>query len=160
MSTMPAVSMFTDGATLGSNPGRAGYAAIWMREYGEGEVSGGFRRSTNNRMELFAAIAGLEDLEMPSRVAIYSDAEYLVNAVEENWIGRWQLHGWLTRAGKAVKNQDLWLRLIAAMARHRVTFKWVRGHAGHLMNEAADRLANEAANGAGLPDDEGFEAAR
>ncbi len=139
------VEMFTDGAAVPTNPGPGGYAVIWSADNDWHTLSGAFRWTTNNRMELFAAITGLEALDRPSRVRIVSDAKYLVNAISKDWIRSWRHRGWKTRKGEPMKNADLWLRLDQQLTRHAVEFAWVRGHNGHLENGFADRLANDAA---------------
>lgn len=141
------VTIYTDGGCIG-NPGPGGWAAILR--YGEHErtLSGRFRDTTNNRMEMRAAIEALETLKRPCPVAIYTDSNYLRNGITQ-WVHNWQRNGWQTASKKPVKNKDLWQRLLAAIARHEpaggVTWHWTRGHAGDELNEAADNLANTAA---------------
>lgn len=141
------VVAYTDGGCIG-NPGPGGWAAVL--EYGahRKELSGGFRNTTNNRMELRAAIEALEALKRPCRVEIYTDSAYLRNGITK-WMANWQRNGWRTADKKPVKNQDLWQRLSAAVARHvpagGVEWMWLKGHAGHEGNERADALANAAA---------------
>ena len=133
-----AVEMFTDGACSG-NPGPGGWGVILRYNGVEKELSGGARETTNNRMEMMAAIAGLEALKKKSRVKIYTDSKYLQQGVEE-WMPGWKAKGW----PKKIKNQDLWQRIDHLMAGHEVTFHWVRGHDGHIENERADALARAA----------------
>jgi ribonuclease HI len=137
------VELFTDGACLG-NPGPGGWGALLRLGPRERELSGGEAQTTNNRMELMAAIAGLEALKRPCEVVLTTDSQYVKRGVEE-WMARWRANGWRTSDRKPVKNQDLWERMSAALAGHRVTWKWVKGHAGHLENERVDVLARDAA---------------
>ena len=139
MAEPPEVEVFTDGACHG-NPGPGGWAAI-LRYRGTEKELGGFEpHTTNNRMEMTAAIAGLEALNRPCRVRLYSDSQYLRDGITR-WINNWKRRGWLTADRQPVKNIDLWRRLDAAAARHDVAWIWVRGHSGHLENERADALA-------------------
>jgi ribonuclease HI len=119
----------------------------------EKELSGGFRDTTNNRMELMGAIAALEALREPCEVNIVTDSQYLVNAVEKRWVYGWKAKGWRRSGSGKVLNIDLWERLLILLAKHTVTFTWVRGHAGHAENERCDVLAVEAASGRDLPED-------
>ncbi|MGE4217965.1 MAG: ribonuclease HI [Alphaproteobacteria bacterium] len=137
-----AVEIFTDGACSG-NPGPGGWGAILRYGAHEKELSGGEPETTNNRMEMLAAIHALEALTRPMTVALYTDSNYLRDGIMR-WIHQWKANGWRTAAKKPVKNQDLWERLDAAMKRHRVEWHWVRGHAGHPENERADKLARDA----------------
>ena len=139
----PSVEIFTDGACLG-NPGPGGWAALLRYKTVERCLSGGERESTNNRMELMAAIAGLEALKRPSRVRLTTDSQYVKQGIE-TWLARWHANGWRTSDRKAVKNQDLWQRLAQAAAPHRIAWHWTRGHAGHAENERVDQLARVAA---------------
>jgi ribonuclease HI len=136
------VEIYTDGACRG-NPGPGGWAAVLR--YGEHEKTlvGAERETTNNRMELMAAIRGLEALTRPCRVTLYTDSEYLKKGITE-WLPGWKRRGWKTAAGQPVKNSDLWQRLEAAELPHRVDWRWVRGHSGHPENERVDALAREA----------------
>jgi ribonuclease HI len=142
-----AVEIFTDGACRG-NPGPGGWGAILRYRGVEKELSGGEPATTNNRMELTAAIAGLEALKRPCRVAIYTDSQYLRDGITR-WLPRWKARGWKTADKKPVKNVDLWQRLDLAQAPHEITWHWVRGHVGHPENERADALARAAAAAAG-----------
>lgn len=135
------VEVYTDGACSG-NPGPGGWGALLVYRGAERERKGGERSTTNNRMELMAAIMALESLNRPSRVRLTTDSVYLKEGIT-NWIHNWKRNGWRTARRKPVKNADLWRRLDAALARHRVEWHWVRGHAGHAENERADRLARE-----------------
>lgn len=141
---MPALFAYTDGACSG-NPGPGGWGALLIAREGEAvlktrELKGGARDTTNNRMELLAAIAALEALERPSNITVVTDSAYVKGGITE-WIGGWKRRGWRSSTGKPVKNEDLWKRLDAAAARHQVTWEWVKGHAGHPENERADELA-------------------
>jgi ribonuclease HI len=139
MSELSEVEVFTDGACRG-NPGPGGWAAI-LRYRGTEKEFGGFEPdTTNNRMEMTAAIAGLEALKRPCRVRLYSDSQYLRDGITK-WMGGWKKRGWRTADKQPVKNIDLWQRLDTASARHEVTWIWVRGHSGHPENERADALA-------------------
>ncbi len=139
---MKHVEIFTDGACSG-NPGPGGWGAILRYRGVEKEFSGAEPETTNNRMELMAAIAALEALKEPVEVDLYTDSEYLKKGITE-WLPQWKARGWKTAAKKPVKNADLWQRLEAAMAPHKVRWHWVKGHAGHAENERADALAREA----------------
>ena len=139
------VSIYTDGSCLG-NPGPGGWGAILVYGAVEKELSGGEDNTTNNRMELMAAIMALEALNRPVEVTLTSDSVYLKDGITK-WIHGWKKNGWKTAAKKPVANQDLWQRLDAAIAPHRITWAWVKGHAGHPMNERCDDLARQAAEG-------------
>ena len=136
------VEIFTDGACSG-NPGPGGWAAILRYRGVEKELSGFEPLTTNNRMEMMAAIAGLEALKRPCRVRLFSDSQYLRDGITK-WIHAWKQRGWRTADKKPVKNVDLWQRLDAALGSHEVHWHWVRGHSGHELNERADALAREA----------------
>jgi ribonuclease HI len=136
------VELYTDGACSG-NPGPGGWGAWIIAAGREKELSGAERATTNNRMELKAAIEGLRALKRPCRVALYTDSNYLRYGITE-WLARWKANGWRTADRQAVKNQDLWEALEEAMRPHEVEWHWVRGHAGNPGNERADRLAREA----------------
>ncbi len=138
----PHVDVFTDGACTG-NPGPGGWAAILRAGSHERELSGGEKATTNNRMELMAAIGALEALKKPSAVTIHTDSRYVMDGATK-WLPRWKLNGWRTADKKPVKNDDLWRALEAAAAPHAVTWRWVQGHAGHPENERADALARAA----------------
>ena len=137
-----AVHLFTDGACSG-NPGPGGWGTILRWRGQEKEMSGAEPQTTNNRMELFAAIAGLEALKRPARVRIHTDSMYLKDGITK-WIHAWKKKGWKTADKKPVKNVDLWQRLEAAIERHDVSWHWVRGHSGHVENERADEIARLA----------------
>ena len=153
---MKQVTIYTDGACIG-NPGPGGYGAVILFGQYRKEISGGYSKTTNNRMEILAAIRALEALTEPCEVTLHSDSEYVVNAIEKGWAENWKARGWKRgRQGRA-KNPDLWGRLLDLTSTHRVTFKWVRGHAGNVENERCDRLASRAARGEKLCVDEGYE---
>jgi ribonuclease HI len=137
----PQVTVYTDGACSG-NPGPGGWGAILISGPHRKEICGGEPQTTNNRMELAAAIAALDALKKPSHVDLHSDSEYLRNGISM-WIEGWKRNGWQTSARQPVKNVELWQRLDAARQRHEVRWHWVRGHAGHTENERADELARE-----------------
>lgn len=139
---MVQVDLFTDGAAKG-NPGPGGYGAILRSGAHEKELSGGFYHTTNNRMELMAAIAALEALKRPSTVTLTTDSTYVRDGISK-WLANWKRNGWRTAAKKPVKNEDLWRRLDAAQAPHQVDWRWVKGHAGHAENERCDELARMA----------------
>ena len=153
------IELFTDGACLG-NPGPGGYAAILKIDKHCREISGGFRKTTNSRMELMAAIAGLEALEKPCRVTLYSDSRYLVDTYNKGDVRRWQANGWMRTRREAAENVDLWERLLELCKVHQVEMVWVEGHAGHPENNRCDQLARIAAQDENLPPDEAFEAGR
>ncbi|MCR5251086.1 MAG: ribonuclease HI [Lachnospiraceae bacterium] len=155
---MTKVTIFTDGAARGNPDGPGGYGVVlqFVDKSGtlhEQELSAGYRKTTNNRMELMAAIVGLEELRFPCEVDLYSDSQYLVKAFNEHWIESWISKGWKRGRNEEVKNVDLWKRLLKAKEQHRVNFIWVRGHAGHPENERCDRLATSAADGNELLED-------
>lgn len=137
------VEVHTDGACLG-NPGPGGWGALLRHAGRERELAGGEAGTTNNRMELMAAIRALEALKEPCDVALYTDSQYVQKGIAE-WLPNWIRRGWKTAGGDPVKNQDLWQRLHAAAQRHHVRWHWVKGHAGHPENERADTLARDAA---------------
>jgi ribonuclease HI len=139
MASMPEVEIFTDGACSG-NPGPGGWGAILRYGSVEKELAGGEPQTTNNRMEMMAAIAGLEALNRPCKVRLYTDSQYLRDGITR-WLSNWKARGWRTAAKTPVKNLDLWQRLEQAAAPHEIEWHWVRGHSGHPENERADALA-------------------
>ena len=156
---MMKVSIFTDGAARGNPDGPGGYGTVLRYIDSKGQVherefSQGYKKTTNNRMELMAAIVGLEALNKPCEVELYSDSKYLVDAFDKNWLDSWIKNGWKTAGKKPVKNKDLWIRLIEAKKDHKVHFNWVKGHDGHPENERCDKLATTAADGTELIEDE------
>ena len=152
------VDIYTDGAARGNPEGPGGYGTVLEYRDTKGnlhtkELSQGYRKTTNNRMELMAAIAGLEALNRPCQVNLYSDSKYLVDAFNQHWIENWVRKGWKRGKNEPVKNIDLWKRLLAAKEPHQVTFIWVKGHDGHPQNERCDALATGAADGEDLAED-------
>ncbi|MCX7970239.1 MAG: ribonuclease HI [Negativicutes bacterium] len=154
---MKQVQIYTDGACTG-NPGRGGYAAILI--YGERRktLSGGFRLTTNNRMEMMAVIAALEQLKYSCDLTIYSDSRYLVQAFNDSWLEKWQNNGWRNARGEPVANVDLWQRLLDLLAGHQYRFVWIKGHSGQPENCQCDQLAVAACQAGDLPADEQYEA--
>ncbi len=138
---MPKVTIYTDGACKG-NPGPGGWGAILFYGDKKKEICGGEPATTNNRMELMGAISALELLNRPCKVELHTDSQYVMKGIQE-WIRGWKARGWKTADKSPVKNDDLWKRLDAARDRHDVDWRWVKGHAGHPLNERADALANE-----------------
>lgn len=153
--TLKQVIIYTDGACI-DNPGPGGYGAILLSGGHRRELSGGFRLTTNNRMELMAAIVALEALKVPCQVTVYSDSSLLVKAMDEGWLQKWHTKGW-KRGKKWVLNADLWRRLDAACRPHEVHFVWVKGHSGNRGNERADRLSLLAAQAQVLAVDTAYE---
>ncbi|MGB0292570.1 MAG: ribonuclease HI [Luteolibacter sp.] len=154
---MKQVTIYTDGACKG-NPGPGAYGVVLLFGEHRKEVSAGYRLTTNNRMELLAAITALNLLQQPCKVELHSDSKYLVQAMNDRWIDGWQKKDWVNSKKEPVKNKDLWLQLLDAIGSHDITWKWVKGHAGNTENERCDELANEAVIADGLLEDEGFEA--
>jgi ribonuclease HI len=146
------INIYTDGAASG-NPGPGGYGAILEYKGHRKELAEGFRRTTNNRMELLAVICALEALTKEGLdVTVYSDSKYVVDAVEKNWLWSWQKKGF-----KKKKNVDLWRRFIPLYKKHNIKFVWLKGHAGHPQNERCDQLAVQASLGGGLQQDAAYE---
>lgn len=156
--TSPAkpVHVFTDGACSG-NPGPGGYAAILQYGQHRRELSGGYRRTTNNRMELTAVIKALEALKEPCAVTLFTDSEYVANSLSKGWARGWRAKGWRRTGGKIVPNWELWRQLLDLCERHHVRVRWVEGHSGHAENERCDELAVSAASRPNLPIDRGYE---
>ena len=154
--TMTRVTLYTDGACSG-NPGPGGFGAVLQSGENRNELSGGFRSTTNNRMELLAVIAGLETLRKPCGVTVFSDSRYIVDAVNKGWAVRWRANGWRRNKKDKAVNPDLWGRLLKQLERHDVEFRWVKGHAGNPGNERADKLAVKASRGNNLAVDEEYE---
>lgn len=152
---MKQVEIFTDGSCLG-NPGSGGYGAILRYQGQQKELAGGYQHTTNNRMELMAAIVALETLQENCKVVLYTDSQYLSQAITKKWLVNWQKNGWKTAAKKPVKNRDLWERLHVQLLRHEVKFQWVRGHDGHTENELCDTLARSQSSRKDLPLDLGY----
>lgn len=157
------VKIYTDGAARGNPDGPGGYGTVLEYVDSKGqlhtkELSQGYKKTTNNRMELMAVIAGLEALNRPCQVELYSDSKYVVDAFNQHWIDGWLKKGWKRGKNEPVKNVDLWKRLLTAKEPHQVTFIWVKGHDGHLQNERCDTLATTAADGNDLIEDAGCQA--
>ena len=150
------VEIFTDGGCTG-NPGPGGYGIILKHGEKTREISGGYRRTTNNRMELTAAIVGLESLRYPCAVTLYTDSQYVSNGISKGWAKKWRSNGWMRTPKDPAINPDLWAKLLDLCDKHQVTFSWVKGHAGHEENERCDRLAVAAAAQKDLPVDEEYE---
>ncbi len=152
------VTIYTDGAARGNPDGPGGYGTVLQYVDPQGvlherEYSAGYKKTTNNRMELMAVIIGLEALNRPCEVDLYSDSKYVIDAFNQHWIDSWLKNNWKNSQKKAVKNVDLWKRLLKAKERHKVSFHWVKGHDGHPENERCDTLATTAADGSDLLDD-------
>jgi ribonuclease HI len=158
MTDLRQVTIYTDGACV-KNPGQGGYGVVILDGENRRELSGGFRLTTNNRMEIMAAIAGLQALDVGCDVTIYSDSKYLVDAITLGWVERWRARNWQRSPSATAVNPDLWEILLQLCARHRVKFVWLRGHAGNVENERCDRLAVRAAQEEDLPPDIQYEAA-
>lgn len=151
MNRSPDITIFTDGAASG-NPGPGGYGVILLSGRHQKKLSGGFNRTTNNRMELLAVITALEQLKIKnSRVKIYTDSRYVSEAVNQGWLFEWEQKGFRKK-----KNPDLWRRFLDAYRNHQVEIIWIKGHNDNPMNEECDRLAVEASKRPGLPDDPGY----
>jgi ribonuclease HI len=152
------VKIYTDGAARGNPDGPGGYGTVLEFIDSKGqlhtkELSCGYKKTTNNRMELMAVIAGLEALNRPCEIELYSDSKYVVDAFNQHWIDGWLKKGWKRGKNEPVKNVDLWKRLLKAKEPHQITFIWVKGHDGHPQNERCDTLATTAADGGNLLDD-------
>ena len=150
------IQLYTDGACQG-NPGPGGFGAVLLFEKHRKELSGGYRKTTNNRMELMAVIKGLEALKEKCKVEVYSDSKYVVDALSKGWAAKWRANGWRRNKRESAENPDLWGRLLKLCEFHEVTFHWVRGHSGHNENERCDKLATEAANQPDLSADQPYE---
>ena len=153
---MREVNLYTDGACSG-NPGKGGYGAILTFNGHEKVMSEGFVLTTNNRMELLAAVVGLETLKEPCKVTLYSDSKYLVDAIKNGWVYSWKKKGWKKSDGKKALNPDLWERILTQLTIHEVELVWLKGHAGHEYNERCDALAVGAYNSLNLKHDEIYE---
>ena len=150
------ITIHTDGACSG-NPGPGGYGALIQSGGKSVELSGGFRKTTNNRMELLAVIEGLQSLRLPNEVTVFSDSKYIVDAVNKGWARRWQANGWQRNKRERALNPDLWEKLLKLLNRHDVSLRWIKGHAGNPGNERADSLAVAASRARDLKVDEGYE---
>lgn len=153
---MKTVDIYTDGACSG-NPGKGGYGVILSYNGKTKEISEGFLTTTNNRMEITAAVVALEALKEPCKVNLTSDSKYLVDSVNQGWLKKWSSNGWMRTKSEKAKNTDLFKRLLKQLEIHDVTFIWVKGHAGHPMNDRCDYLATSAIKGKHLSVDKGFE---
>ena len=156
MSDIKHIIIHTDGSSKG-NPGPGGYGAILEFRGQEKEISGGYRKTTNSRMELMAVIAALEALKQPCSVTIYSDSRYVVNSMTEGWARSWRKNGWVRNRGDRAENPDLWEAVLELCDRHDVEFRWVEAHSGDPKNERCDQLARAPAARPNLPTDEGYE---
>jgi ribonuclease HI len=156
LTDQPQVIIYTDGACIG-NPGPGGYGAVLIADDRRKELSGGFRLTTNNRMELLAAIEALAALRGRRTVVLHSDSAYVVNGISLGWAAKWRSKGWHRTKTQLATNSDLWQRLLELSEAHDAEFRWVPGHAGVVENERCDRLATAAAAGRDLPIDDGYE---
>ncbi len=152
---MKEVTIYTDGGCIG-NPGPGGYGVVLMYGQHRKELSGGYKLTTNNRMELMAVIEGLKAIKEPCKVKLYSDSRYVVDAMKLGWAKRWQKNNWRRQKKYKVKNPDLWQQLIALCEKHQVEFIWVRGHAGNTENERCDELSYQSAEEKSLQEDKGY----
>lgn len=158
-SDKPEVRIYSDGAAKSNPEGPGGFGTILEYEDSKGkmhvkELAVGYRKTTNNRMELMGVIAGMEELKLPCSVTVYTDSKYVADAFRRNWLDAWQKKGWRRSDKSPVKNVDLWKRLIKASEDHDVTYEWIKGHAGHPQNERCDEMASEAALRSNLAVDE------
>ncbi|MDJ0511444.1 MAG: ribonuclease HI [Crocosphaera sp.] len=153
---MKKIEIYTDGACSG-NPGKGGYGVVLIYNQHRKEISGGYRLTTNNRMEMMAAIIGLEALTAHCDVTLYTDSRYLVDAITKGWAKKWQANDWQRNSKEMAKNHDLWQRLLDLCEHHQVEFIWVKGHAGHAENERCDRLAVAASQKEDLSIDKVYE---
>ncbi len=149
------VQIYTDGACSG-NPGPGGYGVVLIHKERVKELSGGYKNTTNNRMELLAVIKGLEALKKPCEVDLYSDSKYVVDAVNKGWLENWQKSNWKKSDGAQVKNPDLWKRILNLKKKHRINWHWVKGHADNIYNNRCDYLAVEAIKNPELNEDPGY----
>lgn len=152
---MKHITIYTDGSSRG-NPGPGGYGTLLIYNGHQKELSGGFAKTTNNRMEILAALCGIESLKESCKVTVYSDSKYVIDTMDKGWIHGWEKKGWSRGPRKPLKNVDLWKRMLDAVRDHDITWKWVKGHSGHPENERCDVLATTAADRRGNPVDEGF----
>ncbi|MBR4874707.1 MAG: ribonuclease HI [Clostridia bacterium] len=149
------IDLYTDGACSG-NPGKGGYGVVLKYKEHTKELSGGFSLTTNNRMEILAVIKGLEALNETCNVNVYSDSKYVIDAINEGWVYKWELNGWMRNKKDPAINVDLWEQLLVLLDEHNVEFHWVKGHAGHAENERCDKLAVSAYQSDDLPEDTGY----
>lgn len=148
--------MYTDGGALG-NPGPGGFGVVLLYKQHRKELSGGYRLTTNNRMELMAVIAGLEKLNQPCDITLYTDSRYIADAISKGWAKRWKASGWRRNPKEAALNPDLWERVLSLLEQHQINVVWVKGHAGNTENERCDQLSVAAAHRRDLPVDEIYE---
>lgn len=153
MPDMKHVIIYTDGACANNPYGNGGYGTIIVNGTQRQELSGGFQNTTNNRMEMYAVIKGLEALQEPCEATVYSDSKYLVDSISKGWVYRWQTNNWMRNKKDPALNVDLWQRILDLCQKHKVTLQWVRGHAGHPENERCDQLAVRALKQENLPSD-------
>lgn len=153
---MKNITIYTDGSCI-NNPGKGGYGVVLMYKNHRKELSGGFRLTTNNRMEIMATIIALEALKEKCRVELYTDSQYVVDSIMKGWAKKWQRNGWKRNKREKAKNADLWEKLLSLCDRHDVNFIWVKGHSGNKENEICDTLAFEAAHKNNLLVDEFYE---
>lgn len=153
---MKTVTIYTDGACSG-NPGAGGYGVVLLYGTARKELSGGYRLTTNNRMEVLAVIRGLEALKEPCHVLLYSDSKYVVDAIEKGWVVKWRQNGWMRNKKERASNVDLWEQLLVLLERHQVSFRWVKGHADNPENERCDALARAAIQSGNLLEDTAYQ---
>jgi len=153
------VVIYTDGGCI-NNPGTGGYGVVYLRGRKRKEMSGGFRKTTNNRMELMACIVALRYLKSKRSVTIYSDSKYVVDGIDKGWANKWKVKGWKRTKTEKAENVDLWSELLELCDKHKVKFKWVKGHVGNPENERCDNLAMRAMSKKGLPPDRNYEAGK
>ncbi len=153
---MKTITIYTDGACSG-NPGAGGYGVVMLYGSARKELSGGYRKTTNNRMEVLAVIKGLEALKEPCTIKLYSDSKYVVDAIEKGWAKKWRSQGWMRNNKEKASNVDLWEHLLALLEIHKVSFIWVKGHAENPENERCDQLARAAIQKNTLENDENYE---
>jgi ribonuclease HI len=156
MSEQQHITIYTDGACIG-NPGPGGYGVVLRHGTYRKELTGGFRLTTNNRMEIMAAIIGLRALKRKCTVTVYTDSQYVVDSIMKGWAQRWQVQGWKRNKKERAINPDLWEQLLTLCAQHNVRFEWIRGHAGNVENERCDYLSMQAARQPDLLVDTGYE---
>ncbi len=150
------ITIYTDGGSI-NNPGPGGYGAVIIMDGNQQEFTGGYRLTTNNRMELMGCIVALKNLKSPDKpVALYSDSSYVVNGINKGWAAKWRQNGWLKSDKRPAINPDLWDELLTLIARFNIRFNWVKGHAGNPLNERCDELAVATARSADLPEDTGY----
>ena len=152
---MKSLDIYTDGACSG-NPGPGGYGVVMLYNGNRKELNGGYRKTTNNRMEILAVIKGLESLKEPCNVTLYSDSKYVIDAITKGWVTKWKKNGWKRNAKDKALNVDLWERILELLDIHNVSFVWVKGHADNVENERCDCLARAAITEGNLEEDKGY----